>query len=139
MVGIVLAAIVGFLKLLLTSGAHEAAFLTAANFLFWWYVVTSSVLIVIVGLAMLGVMSAATIGGAGLGGWLGAVIGFAGGATLSTLIAVMSLLRCALLIGGAHFLQKSVVFDGLAYSWDSKALMIGGIAIFLGIVIGKGR
>lgn len=139
MIGILLAAVVGSFKFFLMSAAYEAAFLSAANFLFWWYVVTSSLLILVVGLAMLGVTGAATIGGAGLGGWLGAVLGFAGGATLSTLIAVMSLLRCALLIGGAHFLHKSVVLSGSAYSWDVKTLVIGAVAIVLGIIIGKGR
>lgn len=140
MLGIIIAAIIGLWKYFFTATVFEVIFVSLMNFLFWWYIVTSSILMAIVFLVMLGVTGTAMVGGAGMGNSaggkiIGGLLGLAGGAGISVLMAAVSLIRCALLIGGAHLLSTAVALSGKVYVWDTKTLIFGSVAILLGLVL----
>lgn len=147
MLGFLLALVVFLLKVVGDTVA-EAAFLSSVDFLYTWYWVTTILIFAIVGLFILVAGGFSALGGlvaghevtkSGIGSALGSLMGLILGSGAASMLFLKLFLKRALLILGAYILLNAGTADQTFSEFNSTKLIIGGIALFIGVIVLRRR
>lgn len=131
MLGLILAIIVGSLKI--STGRHfPSAYLSATHFLFWWYVAMAGLALLVVALVAFGIVNLSA--GIVRFAFGRAVVKFIGG-MLGMLAAIMIIGGNALRIIAAWLLAHAVKHVWGVYTWNYFFLGLGALLLIIALSV----